>query len=362
MTKRPLLPLRYGLLLLPLWLAGCDAPTAKVADVRQVRTRIIATRKHEDPVVLSGLVAAHTYVNAAFRTSGKVVERSVSVGDRVTAGQALARLDDTLEREALAGAEAEVAAAKAFLEQAESAEKRAGLLVKDKAVSQNDYDQALRQLKAARAQVDGAEAKKRAAQEQLDYTLLVATTSGLVVDKLVEVGDVVAAGHPVFRLADTGATDAVFDLPEALLRQGVAVGQKIDVCLNADRTICASGTIYEKAPQADPMTRTYPIKAALEAPPASLLLGAVVVGTLTLPEEPSLRLPAAALTSSNGKPAVWRVDPVAHTVLLTPVTVERYTTDAVVIASGLQDGAIVVTAGTQALYPNQKVRWQGDQP
>jgi multidrug efflux pump subunit AcrA (membrane-fusion protein) len=85
-------------------------------------------------------------------------------------------------------------------------------------------------------------------------------------------------------------------------------------------------------------------------------LGATVVGSVALSAQPVVRLPGAALTESNGKPAVWIVDTASKTVSLREVSVLRYDSDMVVVTEGLADGDIVVSAGVHALRPGQEVR------
>jgi multidrug efflux pump subunit AcrA (membrane-fusion protein) len=62
------------------------------------------------------------------------------------------------------------------------------------------------------------------------------------------------------------------------------------------------------------------------------------------------------LTQSEGKPAVWIIDPEKKTASLRSVTVGRYDTSSVTVVDGLRDGELVVTAGVQALRPGQEVR------
>ena len=72
-----------------------------------------------------------------------------------------------------------------------------------------------------------------------------------------------------------------------------------------------------------------------------------------------MAIPASALTLSDGRPAVWVVDPVGETVALRPIETERFDPATVIVSSGLDTGEIVVTAGVQALHPGQKVRLVG---
>ena len=244
----------------------------------------------------------------------------------------------------------------AVLEMAEKLEKRRGNLLQSKAVSQNDYDEALRQLKSARAELESAEAKARIAKEQLDYTQLKAEADGIVTERLVEVGEVVTAGQAVFRIGQNKLKDALFEMPEDIIRGGLALGQKIETCLDRNRDVCATASVYEIAPEADPVTRTYQTKAVLENNASQMLLGSTVVGRFAFTQNPSLQIPASALTMFEGKPAVWLVDSSTQSVGLRPVAIAQYTTDNIVLSNGLKSGDRVVTAGVQSLRQGQKVR------
>ena len=68
-----------------------------------------------------------------------------------------------------------------------------------------------------------------------------------------------------------------------------------------------------------------------------------------------MEIPASALTETNGRPAVWVVDPQSKTVSLREVDILRHDPATVVISQGLETGEVVVTAGVQTLRPGQKV-------
>ena len=277
------------------------------------------------------------------------------------AGQVIARLEDIIERNTLTAANAEAEAAKAGLEQAEKVEKRARVLVESKAVSKNDYDEALRVLKSAQAQVKASESRVKSAQEQLDYTVLKAETDGVVTEKYAEPGEIVGAGQPLMRIAYNGRKDAVFDFPEEIVRGGLIQGQIIEVFLDRQREVSAMAAVYEIAPEADPLTRTYQVKATLENPPAQMLLGATVAGRVVIKREASIQIPASALTKQDGTPAVWIIDPKTFCVRLKPIEIAQYTSDKVVVSQGLKPGYRIVTAGVQALHQGQKVRLLEDE-
>jgi membrane fusion protein, multidrug efflux system len=342
--------------LLLLLVSGCNNPKV-VEDIRPVRTMIVGGQAHETSTVVTGQVTAHVYVNASFRVPGKLAQRLVAAGKAVRAGQLLARLDDTVFKDALTAAKAEVSSARAALELAEKLESRNGSLLKSNAVSQNDYDETLRKLKSARSELESAEAKARIAKEQLDYTQLRAETDGVVTERLVEVGEVVTAAQPVFRIAQNKTKDAVFEMPEDIIRSGLVSGQKIESCLDRNRDICASATVYEIAPEADAVTRTYQTKAVFANGDSSqMLLGSTILGRFIFKPEENLQIPASALTIFEEQPAVWLVEPSTQSVALRAVEIEQYTTDKIVLSKGLHSGDRVVTAGVQSLREGQKVR------
>ncbi|WP_239020829.1 efflux RND transporter periplasmic adaptor subunit [Novacetimonas maltaceti] len=350
---RPLQPI-LALSCLSVMLCACHKK-APVEEVRPVRSVVVSTVFDTDAEVVTGQVAAHRSINLAFRLPGKVVARAVSAGSIVHAGDVLARLDDTVPQQTLRTAQAEAATAKAALEQAAPLKQRATALLPVEAISRNDYDDAVRRYKTAQDQVQATQAQVRVAQEQLGYTRLVAPEDGIVTDRLVEAGEVVAAGQPVLRMAANDGLDAQFDMPEALAQSHIAAGTTLKVCLDAAPAVCAPAAIYEIAPDTDPQTRTYHTKALLHASRDMMPLGAVVTGHLGLSSGTGIHLPPSALTTQDGSPAVWIVAPDTMRVSQQRVAIARYATDDVVIASGLKAGERVVTAGVQALYPQEKV-------
>ena len=89
-------------------------------------------------------------------------------------------------------------------------------------------------------------------------------------------------------------------------------------------------------------------------------LGSTVTGQMEIGAEPGIEIPASALTRADGQPAVWVVDAATETVNLRNIELVRHDPARVVVAQGLEEGDIVVTAGVQALRPGQQVRLLGD--
>jgi membrane fusion protein, multidrug efflux system len=338
--------------------SGCDKAAQHTAQLRPVRTVTIERRAEGETVSLTGQVRAKDQVSLAFRLDGRMIERPVHVGDVLTAGQVVARLDPQNQQNTLRSAQANLASAEAVLAQARLTFWRQQQLLKDGWTARAKFDEAQQSLRTAEAQVDSAQAQLRTAQDQLSYTTLVADAAGAVTAVGAEPGEVVRAGQMVATLALDGGRDAVFDVPEQLVRTGPR-DPLVEIVLTDDPQVRATGRVREVAPQADSATRTFQVKVTILDPPAAMHLGSTVSGSIRLAPPPGMEVPASALTEANGRSAVWVVDPQSQTVSLRNVDVLRYDPATVVISQGLETGDLVVTAGVQTLRPAQKVRLLG---
>lgn len=342
--------------------AGCaEEAEEPVPQVRPVRAIEVQPRQVAEPVVLTGRIAAADEVAAGFRIGGRLLERPVTTGRPIAPGQLIARLEPQNELNALRTAEANLAAAQGQLDEARAEYARQRHLEERGWAARAVYERARQAYQTAQARVDAARAQLDQARDQLAFTELHADAPGVVVAVLAEPGEVVAAGQPIVRIAREGGRDAVFDVPGAIIRRAPAV-PKITVELADDRSVRREGRVREVAPEADPVTRTFEVKIGLIDPPPAMRLGATVIGRMETEASEVLEIPASALFRHDGRPAVWVVDRQSWSVALRPVEVARFDTASVVLASGLDEGELVVTAGVQALHPGQKVRLAGARP
>ena len=355
---------RLGRLAIPVALAvltlgACKKKEELAPVIRPVRSIAIEKRQLGDPVVVSGNLRARDEVNLAFRISGRVIERKLGVGDMVKAGQTVALLDSEVERNSRNSVQADVAAARATLDQSEAFERRQKKLLTERVISPNEYDSALRQLKTSQAQLDAAQAKLKSAEEQLSYTELKSDAAGVITQKGAEVGEVVPAGQMVLKVAQEGGRDAVFNVPSEAIRDGLSLGQEGEVWLADHPEIKVDGKLREISPQADPVTRNYQVKVELANPPAEMLLGATVLGRLKLKGESLIEIPSSALTMIEDKPAVWAIDAKDQRVHRREIVIARHAPDSVIVTDGLESGERVVTAGVQELHEGQAVKLLG---
>lgn len=322
---------------------------------RPVRAITALLEPGGETVTLTGQVEAAEEVGLAFRIGGRMIERRVNIGDQVRAGQIIARLEDSTPRDNLRAARAATAAARAALVQARNHYDRQNQLLRSGFTTRANYDDAVRRLQAAQSQVDASLAQESIAETTLAYTDLAADSNGVVTARGAEPGEVVAAGQRIVTLAREGGRDAVFDVPARLMEQSEP-DPLVTVLLSSNPSVRTTGRVREISPQADPVTRTFRVRVGLIDPPETMRLGSTVNGGIQIGGVSGIEVPASALTRGSQGPAVWVVNGQNSTVALRPVEVARYDAARAIIAGGLQEGEVVVTAGVQTLRPGQKVR------
>jgi RND family efflux transporter MFP subunit len=251
-------------------------------------------------------------------------------------------------------AKAGVQSAESQLKQATATFQRQKALIDSGFTTRTTFDQAEQSLRTAQASLDSANNQLTSARNQLSYTILKAGESGVITARFAETGQVVEQARAVFTIAKDGPRDAVFDVYEAIFAQ-VPDDAKAEITLVSNPKVTAEGTVREVAPAVDTNTGTVRVKVGIPQTPPAMTLGAVVTGSGNLKSSKAVILPWGALFEIDGKPAVWIVDPRTNTVSLRPIVVDAYLKDRIIVASGLNSGDVVVTAGVQYLRPQQKV-------
>lgn len=342
-------------LVLPLaasYVLGCDHPPPAPPPPRPVLTVTVAFASGRDTVAQTGDVQPRRETELGFPLDGRIVERRVEVGARVTRGVLLARLDGGLVDNEVHAADADLGAAIASQDLATSTLARLDRLFAGQSASAQQLDEARAAAHAAGARREVAAAAALNVRRKLAYTRLVAPEDGVITAVGANAGQVVAPGQMVVRLA-TPATDAVFTVSE---RVATAARTSVPIRVRpiSDPARVLTGEVREISPVADPVTHTYRVRVELPAD-AGLPLGASVTGELELPAERVVALPASALTRDDHGPAVFVVDVAAHQLRRRAVSVARFGDDRVVISGGLHDGDRVVVAGVSKLRPDEPV-------
>jgi len=336
-----------------LGLAACHKAEPPQEPVRAVKLITVGESSYGSGYEYAAEVRAKVESRLGFRVAGKIVRRAVEPGQRVRAGQLLAELDPRDYQLAADAARAQATSAATQRDLAAADLKRYQSLRDQGFVSSAEIERRSAQLKAAQATLDQAQSQLAAQGNQARYTHLLADADGVVTGVDAEVGQVVAAGTPVVRVAQDGPRDAVFAVPEDRVAD-VRAGQPVDVRTWADDAQL-SGTVREVAASADPVTRTFTVKVALagQAPPLGATLQ--VLPRVGPQGAPVIKLPTSALRQEGQGSAVWVYDAASGSVRSQPVQVAAADGNDAVIAAGLTPGMQVVASGVHVLAPGQKV-------
>ncbi|GGX19191.1 resistance-nodulation-cell division (RND) efflux membrane fusion protein [Undibacterium macrobrachii] len=338
-------------------LTACSKKVEKTEDIRPVRAIQAQFQGTESAVELSGEVRAKIESRLGFRVPGKIVARKVELGTVVTRGQVLMQLDPQDLLLGQAQARAGLSAAESNRDLAKAELKRYQELREKNFVAQAVLDAKETAYKAAQASYEQAKAALSNQSNQAGYASLLADIDGVVTGIEAEVGQVVAAGTPVVRVAKAGDMDVVVGVPEDKINS-IRQLNDIKVKLWANSGEVYAAKLRELSPIADPVTRTFVAKIALPNNAKDVQLGMtanVIFGMKS--EVQMVRLPLTALFQEKNVSSVWIVE--SGAVKLVPVQIGSTSGEDVLISSGIQAGQTVVTAGVNLLKAGQKVHILG---
>ncbi|WP_455296986.1 efflux RND transporter periplasmic adaptor subunit [Brucella pituitosa] len=330
---------------------------AEAADPRTAPQLVMVTEATRTETIgrsFTGTIASRVQSNLGFRVPGKIIERTVDVGQQVKRGQALMRIDETDLQLALTAKRNAVTAARAVLIQAQADEKRYAALVKNGlAATPQRYEQAKATLDTAKAQLAAAEADAKVAENEAAYTVLLADADGTIVQTLGDAGQVVAAGQTVVQLAQAGPREAVVWLPETLRPE---IGSKGQASVYGGTGLSGSATLRQISDSADPQTRTYEARYVLDDDAASAPLGSTVTIRIQDSDRKSeVAIPVGAILDDGTHTGVWTIDRSASSVKFTPIEVKRIGEDTAIV-TGIEVGQPVVALGAHLLENGATVR------
>jgi multidrug efflux system membrane fusion protein len=320
-----------------------SAPVRSDKIEQPAMTLVIGAVASDSGNVYSGEIRARHETQLGFRIGGKVIERLVDAGSQVKAGQVLARLDP-------ADSSLQASSAQAQYQLAVEDVKRYRELLSKNFVSQSALDAKEAALKSIAAQAG-------LAGNQTAYTSLRADHAGVIAATMAEVGQVVSAGQSVLRLAQDGDREVAIAIPEAQF-SGLKIGAPADVSLWSAGNEAAhlNGHLRELSPVADPASRTYAARVALDSDDARVALGMTAqVRLKSSGKRDKLIVPLSAIFQQGDKAAVWIVA-ADRSVSLRPVEVAAYRDNGAVIASGVVAGERIVSAGVHKLSAGEKIR------
>ena len=318
-----------------------------------VRTITRGNSSNKNVLQYPGEVLGRYESNLAFQVAGKIVSRSVNLGDRVTAGQVLMQIDPKDITQTVNASNAVLNSAQSQYELAAKNAERYRELYNSGAVSKITVELYENTANAALASVQQAQAQLTGNNNQLEYTQLVADHDGVIAAINGEIGMVVAAGTSMVTLVQDGQREIQIFIPENQLGN-IRPNQPVQVDFWALNNVKVNGTISEIAPMADPTTRTYKVRVAVSTMPEQVKLGMTAKVVMKSGNSTDIIIPSSAIYQTGDKPNVWVV--VDKHVQLVPIEISKYSDNDVVVKTGLKKGDVVVSGGITKLTVNDEVR------
>ncbi|CDZ77703.1 Multidrug resistance protein MdtE precursor [Legionella massiliensis] len=287
----------------------------------------------------------------SFRVSGLVVERLVENGFTVKKGDTIALLDTVDFQTAVKNAQSQVVAAEFDANQAKSDDVRLSQLKAKGVASIAESERQRTRFDVAHARLLTAQAALIQAQNNLVYSRLVAPFDGVIINLQMEVGRNVRANQSVADFYDPKVMELRADIPETLLSNLSSWTAKMSLWSHPGKVYPV--TLRELMPWASEKIKTY--QAKYNIAPLSFPLWQGMNAKLILTKMSKahyLSLPAFALVHQRGQIGVWGIK--GDSLFFIPVRVKRYDLNQALV-TGVNDGALIVTSGSQKLNPLSKI-------
>lgn len=343
--------LRASLLLLLLAPAACDfSLEAEDPVVREVPVEVMDLRAEDIPVTGEwlGTVQPRTRVTVVAKVAGEVLSAGVDTGDPVEEGQVLARIDDVDYVNVRDETRAMLEVAEANLFSAESSFRRIKSLHEKKVTSQERYDAVHAAYQVALARVEQARAARDRALTNLERTRVKSPLAGWVSRRLVEPGDQVAPGRPLFEVMDLSQVKVRINVTEEEYAT-IDTQDAAEVAVDAYPGETFAGRIDRVGIDADLTTRTFPVEIAVENPDrriASGMIARVRITRYTIPD--GIRIPQHALLIRGEAPYAFVRDDQGVAELRALVLGVRWKGE-VLVKEGLRPGDHLIVQGQHFL-------------
>lgn len=337
--------------------------------VETARVQVLTPTQASTVLTAAGYTYARSRAAVGAKIIGRVVELPVDEGDTIEAGDIIAVLDSEDLQASVRLAEASLNEARARLADAERELVRQAGLVEDQLTSQALYDTAITQRDVAVAQVGTAEARLNAAQAQLDYTVVRAPIDGVVIERNIEVGEMVAPGGftsqqstgSIVRIADPTSLEVEADINESYIAR-LQLGQRASIRVDAVPDFEYSGSLRQIVPTADRQRAVVQVKVSIDnidmrlVPDMSCTVTFLEEGVdeTELVQPPKLLVPERAIQYAGGAAFLFQVDD--DVLRRTRVQLGEASDGRVEILEGVSGGETVVSREVASLEDGQRVR------
>ncbi len=304
---------------------------------------------------LSGTLVAERTAALRAEVSGQVVAILHEPGDRVSAGEPLARIDDRAIADAWLGARSGVTQAALAADIAARDLERATKLVAVGAIADRDVENARRANLAAQAQLEDAKARLAQAQKQKDATVVKAPYAGIVADRTVSAGDIVAPGAPLFTVVDPSTMRLEAAVPASDLR-ALRVGAPVTFSVTGYPDRRFRGRIAHIAPSADASTRQVRVIARIPNAGSGLVAGLFAEGRVGSSTHEALTAPETAVDLRGIRPTVARLKGGRVERVEVTLGVRDEATERVELTSGVTRGDTLLVGAALGITPGTPLK------
>lgn len=304
--------------------------------------------------LISGTLEASRGASLAAELGGTVLQVGPEIGDKVTKGTLLVRIDPSALGNAAASASAQVSAQRTQLQVARRELERTRHLVEVGAIARRELEDAESRIAGQEAALAGANAQSASAQQQLGNTMIKAPLDGVVSRRSVKVGDVVAPGAPLYQVIDPSSLRLEAAVP-AVRVDKLVPGAAVEFRVRGYPDRAFGGTVSRVAPEADPQTRQIPILVDVPNPEGTLIAGLFAQGRLATESQTGLVIPTSAVDDATGHPSVLRVKGNEIERVTIELGLADPMTDRVLVVRGLATGDRIVTRAVAAPAPGTRV-------
>lgn len=353
------------------WLAPAPFLLPKV---ETTTVQVVTPTEASTVLTATGYTYAKDRAAVGSRVIGRVVELKVDEGDRIQKGDVIAILDSADLRAQIDQTKARLAETEARLADAERENGRQQRLVAEGVVTRAAADSAATALAIAKAQVETAKAALRADMAQLEYTVIKAPLSGVVIERNVEVGEMVAPGGftsqqstgAIVRIAGLDSLEVEADINESYIAR-IKPGQTAEIKIDAVPDRKYAGHLRQIVPTADRQKAVVQVKVAIDDADERLVPD--MSSTVTFlddgaakrisEEKPRIYVPKSAVGRDGAAAYVFRLKDGAlerREIAGVDEVVDGKATDRFEVTSGLSGGETIVKVATGKLADGQKVR------
>lgn len=349
-------------LALPLIVAACGGEEAVVdAAVAGVVVTVgpegVAIVEHTTLAVgpqLSGSLVAERTAQIRAEVPGAIVQVFHDPGALVTKGTSLAKIDDRAIMDSYLSARSGMNAATTAAEIAARELDRAQKLFAAGAIADRDLENARRTDLSARSLLGDAKARLSQAEQQRDAAHVLAPYDGVVADRMVNPGDIVAPGTPLFSLVDPATMRLEAAVPAGELAR-IRLGAKVTFTVTGYPGRTFEGNISSINPQADPQTRQVRLFVRIPNAGQRLVAGLFAEGRVASEERTALTVPASALDVRGLTPEVVRLkNGIVERVAVT-IGARDEATERVEVLTGLAAGDTVLVGAALSISPGTKL-------